>query len=162
MTHPHDRTNDIGLAGLAAALAAQGADRLHDRGWSAPATGAGLLLAVISLLIADAGQHSIILVLIAVMMLDVAIQAVNILNQTRLCAVDPTVRSRISTAFVGTNFIGAAIDSTLTGILWQLDGWSAVTLVGALLAFALVVWLAQRSALGPGMRPIDELAPERI
>jgi uncharacterized membrane protein YhaH (DUF805 family) len=104
MTHPHDRTKDIGRAGLAGALAAQGADRLHDRGWSAPATGAGLLLAVISLLIADAGQHSIIVVLIAVVLLDSAL----------------------------------------------------------LLALALVVWLAQRSALDQGMRPIDELAPERI
>jgi predicted MFS family arabinose efflux permease len=74
------------------------------------------------------------------------IQAVNILNQTRLFAVDPAARSRLNTAFVGSNFIGGAIGSTLAGILWQLDRWSIVTLVCALLLLlALIVWMAQRS-----------------
>jgi predicted MFS family arabinose efflux permease len=90
----------------------------------------------------------IIVFLGAVVLLDVAIQAVNILNQTRLFAVDPAARSRLNTAFVGSNFIGGAISSTLAGILWQLDGWPAVTVGGALLiGLALVVWLAQRKAL---------------
>jgi len=97
----------VGLAGLAGALAAQRAGRLHDRGWSAPATGAGLLLAVISLVIADAGKHSIIVFLVAVVLFDVAIQAVNILNQTdssrwtRRCGAASTRHSSQATSSAG-------------------------------------------------------------
>jgi hypothetical protein len=49
-----------------------------------------------SLLIAGEGQRSIIVLVVAVILLDVAIQGVNILNQTRLFAIDPLARSRLS------------------------------------------------------------------
>jgi predicted MFS family arabinose efflux permease len=149
----------VGLVGLAGAIAAQRAGRLHDRGWSVPATGAGLVLAVVSLLIAMAAQHSIVVLLVAVLLLDIAIQGVNILNQTRLFAVDPMARSRLNTAFVATNFIGGAIGSTLAGVLWQHGEWTAVTVAGvALITAALVVWLTQRPALAT-RRGVDMLAP---
>lgn len=104
------------------------------------------MLAAIALVVASLGGHSIAAVLAGVVLLDVAIQGVNILNQTRLFAVDPLARSRLNTAFVTCNFIGGAIGSTLAGILWDLGGWSAVT-VGAigLVTVALVVWLTQRT-----------------
>jgi len=96
----------------------------------------------------SAGKHSIIVVLVAVVLLDVAIQAVLILNQTRLFAVDPAARSRLNTAFVGTNFIGGAIGSTLAGILWQHGRWTAVPTASAVLvALALLVWLTQEQVL---------------
>jgi predicted MFS family arabinose efflux permease len=135
----------VGLAGLAGALAAQRAGRLHDRGWSVPATGAALTLALLSLAIAALGSTSIFAVLVAVVLIDVAIQAVNVLNQTRLFSLDANARSRLNTAFVTCNFIGGAIGSALAAILWQLGGWLSVTLAGSLLiGFALIVWLTQR------------------
>src|SRR3954465_13271933 len=42
----------FGLAGLAGAVAAQRTRRLHDRGWSLPATGAAWALAVVSFVLA--------------------------------------------------------------------------------------------------------------
>ncbi|HEX9952100.1 MAG TPA: MFS transporter [Rubricoccaceae bacterium] len=135
----------VGLVGLAGALAAQRAGRLHDRGWSVPATGAALLLALASLAIAALGATSIVAVLVAVVLIDVAIQALNVLNQTRLFAVDPDARSRLNTAFVACNFAGGAVGSALAGALWERGGWSGVMLGGALLiGLALVVWLTQR------------------
>jgi predicted MFS family arabinose efflux permease len=135
----------VGLVGLAGALAAQRAGRLHDRGWSVPATGAALLLALTSLGISALGARSIVLVLVAVLLIDIAIQAVNVLNQTRLFAVEPTARSRLNTAFVTSNFVGGAIGSALAGVLWQRGGWTTVMLGGAvLIGVALLVWLTQR------------------
>ena len=135
----------VGLVGLAGALAVQRAGALHDRGWSVPATGAGLALALISLVLAGVGSASIGLLLLAVLLLDVAIQAVNVLNQTRLFAVDASARSRLNTAFVTSNFIGGAIGSALAGLLWQLGGWPFLMFGGSvLIGFALIVWLTQR------------------
>src|ERR1700722_6865879 len=65
----------VGLVGLAGALAARRVGRLHDRGWSSEATGAALALVLLSLFIAGVGSRSIFAVLLAVLLLDWAIQA---------------------------------------------------------------------------------------
>ncbi|MFG2594193.1 MFS transporter [Streptomyces sp. NPDC048438] len=138
----------ISLVGLAGALAAQRAGHLHDRGWSVPATGAGLLLALVSVLLGATGATSIIIVLIVVLLLNTAIQGVNVLNQTRLMSVDPQSRSRLNTAFVTGNFIGGTIGSALAATLWQSGGWALVmTGAAALFAIALLVWAFTRQTL---------------
>jgi predicted MFS family arabinose efflux permease len=138
----------VGLVGLAGALTAQQAGRLHDRGWSVPATGLALLLALVSLGVAALGSTSIVVVLVAVLLLDVAVQAANVLNQTRLFAVDPEARSRLNTAFVTSNFIGGAVGSAVAGVLWHLGGWVADMTGGAVVtALALAVWAARRGVL---------------
>lgn len=138
----------VGLVGLAGALAAQRAGKLHDKGWSAPATGAALVLALASLGLAGFGARSIIVILVSVVLIDIAIQGVNVLNQTRLFAVNPEARSRLNTAFVACNFIGGAIGSALAGLFWQHGGWLAIVVGGAvLIGFGLAVWLTQRRAL---------------
>lgn len=89
-------------------------------------------------------------ILIAVLLLDIAIQATNVLNQTRLLAIDPGSRSRLNTAFVVGNFVGGAVGSTLAGLLWEAGGWQLAVLGGAMLiAIALVVWITQRNHLLP-------------
>jgi predicted MFS family arabinose efflux permease len=144
----------VGLVGLAGALAAQRAGRFHDRGWSVPATGAGLLLALASVGIAMLGSTSIVMVLLAVLLVDIALQGVLLLNQTRLFSVDPGARSRLNTAYVACNFVGGAIGSSLAGVLWDAGGWQAVMAgAAALTAFALAVWFSQRASLAnPSIR----------
>ncbi|HEY8318341.1 MAG TPA: MFS transporter [Amnibacterium sp.] len=139
----------VGLAGLAGALAAQRAGRLHDRGWSIPVVGAALMLALLSLVLAWIGRESIVVLLIAIVLLDVAVQAGNVLNQTRLFAVDPAARSRLNTAYVTGNFLGGALGSALASVLWQAGGWTAVMIGGCvILGFALTVWaVGRRGAL---------------
>lgn len=138
----------VGLAGLVGAMGAQRSGVLHDKGWSVRATGAGLLLSCVSLILAAVGVQSILCILIAVVILDVAIQAVNVLNQLRLFSIDPAARSRLNTAFVTANFIGGAIGSALAGLLWEIGGWTALMLgSGGLMLFALLVWGIHRETL---------------
>lgn len=138
----------VGLVGLAGALAARRAGRLHDLGVSTAATGAGLCLVLASLAIALIGAHSIVLTLVAVLLIDVAIQGVNVLNQTRLLSINPDTRSRLNTAFVVCNFIGGALGSTLAGLLWQAGEWSfLISGQAVVILIALLVWAFNRSTL---------------
>jgi predicted MFS family arabinose efflux permease len=135
----------FGLAGLAGAVAAQRAGRLHDRGWSLPATGAAWVLVLVSFVAAAFGSRSVIVVIVVVVVLDIALQAVGILNQVRVFAVSHEARSRINTAYVTSNFIGGAVGSAMASVLWTAGGWTAVTIAGLVLsAFALVVWAIGR------------------
>jgi predicted MFS family arabinose efflux permease len=139
----------FGLAGLAGAIAAQRAGRLHDRGWSLPATGVALTCVLVAFAIAGFAGGSVVLLLIAIVILDVAIQALNILHQSRMFAISRDERSRLNTAFVTSNFIGGAFGSAAASLLWSAGGWDAVTGAGAILsAIALAVWaVGRRSAL---------------
>ena len=86
-----------------------------------------------------------VLVVVAILLLDVAIQGISILNQTRMFAVSAEARSRLNTAFVTNNFLCGAVGSVLATVLWGAGGWLAVTLCGAgLAAVALVVWALGR------------------
>jgi predicted MFS family arabinose efflux permease len=135
----------FGLAGLAGAVTAQRAGRLHDRGWSLPATGVAWLLVLLTFGLAMPAGHSVVLVLVVVVLLDVALQALGILNQLRVFAVSHEARSRLNTAFVTSNFIGGAIGSGAAAVLWSTGGWIAVTIAGAALScFALAVWAVGR------------------
>jgi predicted MFS family arabinose efflux permease len=139
----------FGLFGLAGAIAAQRAGRLHDRGWSVPATGVGWVLALGSFALAALAPHSVVVLIVAILLLDVAIQSLNILNSTRLFAVAGDARSRVNTATVTANFVAGAIGSAVAGLLWSTGGWTAVTFTGVALCLAgLGVWAAgRRSAL---------------
>jgi predicted MFS family arabinose efflux permease len=142
----------FGLAGLVSAFAAQQAGRLHDRGWSLPATGWGWAGIVVSFVVAALGGRPVVVLLVAIVLLDTAAQGVNILNQMRLFAVSPQARSRVNTAFITCNFIGGAIGSAAASLLWSAGGWTAVSLTGAgLSCIALAVWAAGRR--GPLVPP---------
>lgn len=135
----------FGLAGLAGAIAAQRSGRLHDRGWSLPATGAAWAVVLASFLVALLTGHTVVGILIVVIVIDIALQAVGILNQLRVFAVSHEARSRLNTAFVTSNFIGGAIGSAAATVLWSAGGWTAVATAGAALSVvALALWAAGR------------------
>ncbi|HWS37668.1 MAG TPA: MFS transporter [Actinoplanes sp.] len=143
----------VGLAGLSGAIAARNAGALHDRGWSVPASGAATALLALSLLLAWAGRTSIVVLVVAVILLDIAVQATLVLGQTRLFALDGAARSRLNTAVVVSNFLGGAVGSALAGPLWAIGGWTAIILAAlGLTLIALTVWATTRSRLatGPG------------
>jgi predicted MFS family arabinose efflux permease len=135
----------FGLTGLSGALAVRHAGRLHDRGWSLPATGAAWLLALGAFVGAALAGRSVVVVVVVLVMIDVAFQGQALLNRVRLFAVSHEARSRLNTALGIGNFIGAAIGSTAATVLWPAGGWTAVTIAGAALCCcALTVWALGR------------------
>jgi predicted MFS family arabinose efflux permease len=135
----------FGLVGLAGALTAQRAGRLQDRGLGLATIGVAWAAVVVAFAVAGIGARSVVVLVVAVLLLDVAIQAHNITVQTRMFQVDPAARSRLNTAFVTNNFVWGALGSALAGVLWAHGGWTAVTVAGAVASgFALTVWAVGR------------------
>ncbi|MFG1677399.1 MFS transporter [Micromonospora sp. NPDC049282] len=135
----------FGLAGLAGVLSGLRGGRLHDRGWSLPATGAAWSLALGAFVVAAFAGRSLALVLVAVVMIDVALQTQALLNRARLFALSDEARSRLNTALATSNFIGAAVGSAAATMLWSVGGWTAITSTGAALCgVALAAWALGR------------------
>jgi predicted MFS family arabinose efflux permease len=135
----------FGVAGLAGTLAAQGAGRLHDRGLSGAASGAAWLAALIGWAFAGFGRTSVVLIVVGIVVLDVALQGQNLLNQSRLFALAGAARSRVNTAYVVSNFIGGATGSAIAAVVYPAVGWTGVSLTGvAMSALAGAVWLLNR------------------
>lgn len=135
----------FGMAGLAGVLSGLHGGRLHDRGWSLPATGAAWVLALGAFAVAAFAGRSVALIIIAIVMIDVALQTQALLNRARLFALSDEARSRLNTALATANFIGGAIGSAAATTLWSVGGWAAVTIMGAALCcLALSVWTLGR------------------
>jgi predicted MFS family arabinose efflux permease len=142
--HYHYSTTVIGLfglAGLVGTLAAQGAGRLHDKGWSNAATGVSWVITVLAWVFSELGRVSLGWLLVGAVVLDVGTQAQRILNQTRAFALSAEARSRVNTAYIAGNFVGAALGSLAASLLWSVGGWTAVTITGGVLSLlALLFW----------------------
>jgi len=129
------------LAGLFGSMAAQGAGRLHDRGWSTRATGLFWLLATGAWAMCGLGRFSLPWLLAGIVVLDAATQAQRILNQAQIFAISAEARSRINTAYVTGNFVGGAVGSITASALWALGGWIGVSVAGAALSLiGFAVW----------------------
>jgi predicted MFS family arabinose efflux permease len=135
----------FGLVGLAGAFAAQRAGRLVDRGLGIPTIGIAWLAVIAAFAIAGLGQRSVVVIVVAIVVLDIAIQGHNITVQSRMFQVDPAARSRINTAFVTNNFLCGAVGSALASVLWSHGGWIPVMIAAAVLSgFAFTVWVFGR------------------
>jgi predicted MFS family arabinose efflux permease len=145
-------TSVIGLfavAGLVGAAAAQGAGRVHDRGWNVVGTGVAWLLVLAAWVLVGFGGHVLVLVVVGIVVLDIGIQGQHILNQSRLFQLVPHARSRVNTAYVAGNFVGGALGSIVASTLWAAGGWAAVSAAGAALSAVALAWwlLTRRGAL---------------
>jgi len=135
----------FGLLGAIGAYAARVTGRFLDRGWEKATTGTLLVLLLLSwgVLALGGGTWPVALV-VGVLLLDLAVQGVQVANLGTVYALRPEARSRITMAYTGTYFLGGAAGSALSGTAYAAAGWPAVCLVGAVLALAAVVlWAAQ-------------------
>ena len=129
------------LIGAGGAAAAPIAGKLADRGYGSWGSGAALLLAALMAVLAAAGHRSVIVLALAGVLLDFAVQAHQVMSQHEIYALRADARARINTVFMTTVFTGGALSSALTGILHHRYGWTgACLLAAACAAAALAVW----------------------
>ncbi|MEV4253522.1 MFS transporter [Spirillospora sp. NPDC049652] len=138
----------IGLMGLFGALGsvvANIAGRLADRGRVQAVTGIGAVVYLVSWLPLALGGHSLAWLIVGIVALDMAQQALLISNQNVVYALRPEARNRINSAFMTGNFVGGAAGSALASLAWTHGGWSSVAILGVALSTAmLAAWLLER------------------
>jgi len=129
------------LVGAGGAAAAPIAGRLGDRGLGRAGSGVALVLAVVSLLLADLGAGSVLLLAVAGVLLDLAVQSHQVLSQREIYGLRADARARINTVYMTTVFIGGAAASAVAGVVDETAGWTGVTLLAAGLALVgFAIW----------------------
>lgn len=132
----------FGLVGVTGALCASIAGRLADRGWTLLATLTFVLATLLSfVLLAWGGQHVLPLVA-GVVLLDLGVQGTHITNQSEIYRLQPAARSRLTTAYMTTYFLGGALGSATSAYVFGKVGWWGVCVLGsAYAAAALALWV---------------------
>lgn len=154
-SYSHTQIGLFGLVGLAGAIAATGAGKLADRGYAQRVTGFSLTLLLASWGLIAFLPRSIPALLIGVVLLDLAVQAVHVTNQSIIFDRPPNARSRLVGGYMVFYSIGSAIGAITSTMVYAQAGWHGVTILGAgFSAIALLVWGATLHL------PIKELKKE--
>lgn len=142
-SHSHTQIGAFGLVGMAGALAATGAGRLADRGLGQWTTGLSLALLLVSWGMIAALPFSIPLLLVGVVLLDLAVQAVHVTNQSIIFDRHPEARSRLVGGYMMFYSAGSALGGITATMAYAHMNWMGVSLSGAAFsAGALLVWAA--------------------
>lgn len=131
----------FGLVGAAGALMATQAGRLVDKGKGKLITTLGLVLLLLSWIPIGMAKYSLIAFIIGVLVLDLAVQAVHVTNQSTLYRIMPEARNRLTAGYMTSYFIGGALGSLLSGYAYEHAGWLGVAISGAVLTgISLIIW----------------------
>jgi len=137
----HSAIGAFGLVGVAGALAAARAGKLADQGYGQRTTGIALALLLISWLFISYIEQSLIALVIGIVLLDLAVQAIHVTNQTMILPLRTEARSRLTAGYMVFYSIGSAGGSIASTQIYAHFGWGGVSLLGASVsAFALLFW----------------------
>ncbi|MBN3944200.1 MFS transporter [Nostoc sp. NMS9] len=137
-----DTIGMYGFVAIAGALMAPVFGKLADRGNSQRSLTIAVSMVIASLVIAKIASNSALAIAVAVLLVDVGVQAVQVTNVARIYTLDAQSNSRINTVYMTTYFIGGAVGTSIGLLCWNLGGWNLVTwqmLVFTLLAFFIIV-----------------------
>ncbi|MFF3905835.1 MFS transporter [Streptomyces sp. NPDC001848] len=154
LTGPRFHYSPIGvgifaLVGAAGAAIAPLAGHWADHGLTRRMTGAAFAAAAPAFALAGLGGHSVVLLALAAVVLDMAVQTTLILGQHTVYQLDPHARARLNSAFIATFFLGGALGSQLGSIAYRAGGWGAVSVLGAALpVLALLYWTTEHRRAG--------------
>ncbi|MBW3494840.1 MFS transporter [Bacillus sp. FDAARGOS_1420] len=141
----HSAIGAFGLVGVAGALAAARAGKLADQGYGQRTTGIALALLLISWLFISYIEQSLIALVIGIVLLDLAVQAIHVTNQTMILPLHTEARSRLTAGYMVFYSIGSAGGSITSTQIYVHFGWGGVSLLGASVsALALLFWAMTR------------------
>lgn len=131
-------TDTIGLFGIlaiAGALLAPYFGRLVDGGNAAKSQLFSVGMLLVSVILLYIFPHSVWAIIIAVLLLDVGVQATQLINIATIYTLDEKANSRINTIYMTSYFIGGAVGTFVGVQCWKYGGWDLV-------ALQLILWSA--------------------
>ncbi len=163
----HYNTVEIGLFGLAGAagsLCASIAGKLTDRGYARIASIIFFSTTTLSFGLLALGKTSLLLLLAGIILLDLGVWGAQVSNQSLIYRLRPNAQSRITTVYMTSYFIGGAVGSSSSALLYAKEGWDATCALGAAFGFvAIVFWLSEHRRLGnyyARLTPIQRLSKQ--
>lgn len=137
----HTAIGAFGLAGVAGALAASFSGRLADLGYARMVSGISLAILLISWVPIGLVYRSIGFLVAGVILLDLAVQAVHVTNQSLIYKARPEAQSRLTAAYMIFYSIGSATGSIASTWIYAWAGWTGVCWLGAgVSGLALLLW----------------------
>ncbi|MFC7625203.1 MFS transporter [Microlunatus sp. GCM10028923] len=142
------QTGLFGIAGLAGALGAVRAGRWADAQRANAVAGGGLVLLAASWIATGQANWSLGLVVIGVVVLDFAVQAVHVSNQSLLTAAHPDRTSSVIGGYMIFYALGSALGAITTTTAYALAGWTGSAILGAVFAGGgLITWAVSRHSV---------------
>ncbi|SCX21612.1 Inner membrane transport protein YnfM [Agrobacterium sp. DSM 25558] len=141
-SYSHTRIGLFGLVGLAGAIAATCAGRVADRGHGRWTTGFSLAILLSSWGLIALLPVSMMLLLVGVVLMDLAVQAVHVTNLSAIVAFNPQKSGRLIGGYMVFYSVGSAVGAIAATTIYSRFGWMGISLVGAAFsAIALALWI---------------------
>lgn len=138
----------FGIAGLAGALGAARAGRWADAGYARLITGTALVLLAVSWLASGQATWSLWLVVVGVILLDFAVQAVHVSNQHALTEAYASRTSSATGGYMLFYSVGSALGATATTTVYSAAGWTGAAVLGGTFALCgLLTWAVGQHSL---------------
>jgi predicted MFS family arabinose efflux permease len=88
------------------------------------------------------GAHNLPALVFGIILMDFGVHGLQITNQSEIYRLNPGARSRLTTAYMTTYFIGGAAGSQTGAMMYERFGWTGVCVAGAgFVTAALIVLL---------------------
>ncbi|MBB3119500.1 MFS transporter [Pseudoduganella violacea] len=139
----HTAIGAFGLIGAAGALGAARAGALADRGLGQRTSGAALLLMLAAWLPLAWGATSLAALVLGIILLDLAAQALHVTNQSMILSGTSQAHSRLIGGYMLFYAAGSGAGAIATTSIHAAYGWSGVCMLGAGVSLAaLIFWRA--------------------
>ncbi|MGE8500289.1 MAG: MFS transporter [Pseudomonas sp.] len=137
----HTSIGAFGLVGAAGALAAARAGLWADRGYAQSASGLALVLLTLAWLPLAFTEQSLWMLVLGVLLLDAAGQALHVINQSLILNSGNPAHSRLISLYMLFYAVGSGLGAFAATRLYDAAGWPGVCLAGAFVSLlALACW----------------------
>jgi len=142
----------FGLAGVSGAVGAPVAGRLADRGWTAPATLAAILIVaagfLVTLVVPQGSTLALAALVAAAVAIDFGVQTNLVLGFRAVFALAPEARGRLNAVYLATFFLAGAVGSAVGAWAYARGGWPFAGAIGLALPLVALARFIFRAATG--------------